>query len=112
MFKIIFSVSFKAIFLITFFCSLLGQAKSKDELIYIVKHDCGSCHGMTLNGGLGPNLLSERLKKLPKELLIDSITNGRPGTAMPPWQKLLSKEDISTIAGLLQQGEIQNHKVE
>lgn len=106
MFKVIFNVSFNAIFWITFFCPLVGQAKSKDELIYIVKHDCGSCHGMTLNGGLGPNLLSERLKKLPKDSIIDSITNGRPGTAMPPWQKLLSNEDIITIAGLLQQGEI------
>ena len=24
------------------------------ELIHRLKHDCGSCHGMTMKGGLGP----------------------------------------------------------
>jgi hypothetical protein len=27
------------------------------ELIHLVRQDCGSCHGMTLQGGLGPALL-------------------------------------------------------
>ncbi|HAF55336.1 MAG TPA: cytochrome C55X NirC, partial [Thauera sp.] len=26
------------------------------ELIHIVRQDCGSCHGLTLKGGLGPAL--------------------------------------------------------
>jgi mono/diheme cytochrome c family protein len=24
------------------------------ELLHLLKHDCGSCHGMTRKGGLGP----------------------------------------------------------
>ncbi|MDX2370482.1 MAG: hypothetical protein QNK36_19105, partial [Colwellia sp.] len=28
----------------------------KAQLTHMVKQDCGSCHGMTLKGGLGPAL--------------------------------------------------------
>ena len=34
------------------------------ELSHMVKQDCGSCHGMTLKGGLGPALLEENLQNL------------------------------------------------
>jgi cytochrome c55X len=86
--------------------SAKGSAKGKEELIYIVKHDCGSCHGMSLKGGLGPDLLSERLKLQPLESIKNSISLGRPGTAMPPWQNLLQPEDIEKIAIMLREGEI------
>lgn len=80
--------------------------KSKDELIHILKHDCGSCHGMTLKGGLGPNLLKERLMPLSLESIKNTISLGRPGTAMPPWQNLLTQDDISKIAVMLKEGEV------
>jgi cytochrome c55X len=89
------------------FCPKNSFAKTKDELIYIVKHDCGSCHGMTLKGGLGPSLLSDKLKNVPLDSIIDSISNGRVGTAMPGWKKLLNSEDIKIIAEILKEGEIQ-----
>lgn len=88
------------------FAYSVALAKSQEELIYILKHDCGSCHGMTLKGGLGPNLLSERLKLLPFDSIKNTIQFGRPGTAMPPWQNLLSTEDIEKIALLLREGAI------
>ena len=31
------------------------------ELVHIVRQDCGSCHGLTLKGGLGPALTAEAL---------------------------------------------------
>ena len=39
------------------------------ELVRLVRQDCGSCHGMTLNGGLGPALSVQALKErdIPKE---------------------------------------------
>lgn len=82
-----------------------NMARQK-ELIYMVQQDCGSCHGMTLKGGLGPSLLPERIAVLPKQYLIEAITHGRPGTPMPPWGSLLSAGDISWIVEQLQLGQL------
>ena len=75
----------------------------QQQLSYLLKHDCGSCHGMTLKGGLGPSLLSAPLKS--KGHNIDSLSliirHGRPGTAMPPWGPILADEDIRWIAARL-----------
>jgi cytochrome c55X len=98
-----------AILMTSWFCLFTHSAaiaKSKEELIHILKHDCGSCHGMTLKGGLGPNLLSERLKLQSLESIKNTILLGRPGTAMPPWQNLLSTDDIEKMAVLLREGEV------
>ncbi len=87
----------------------------QSELLYFVKHDCGSCHGMTLKGGLGPALLPQTLSAQPKSYLVNTILEGRKNTAMPPWKSMLSVADASWIAEQLQQGLIQTtqmaHKV-
>ena len=49
------------------------------EIIHLLKHDCGSCHGMRLQGGLGPALNPERLKPFTAEQLAATILYGRPG---------------------------------
>ena len=79
----------------------------QDELLYFIKHDCGSCHGMTLKGGLGPALLPQTLSAQPKSYLINTILEGRKNTAMPPWKSMLTFDDASWIAEQLQQGIIQ-----
>jgi len=88
--------------------SLSGYVQASDnrqqELQHLIKHDCGSCHGMTLKGGLGPALLTESLKDKPDELLFITIKEGRPGTPMPPWKSLLSDSDIKSIVKLLREG--------
>ena len=73
----------------------------KLELQHLLKHDCGSCHGMTLKGGLGPALLVENLEDKSDEFLLITIQQGRPGTPMPPWNTLLSEEDIRWLVQLL-----------
>ena len=73
----------------------------QQELRHLLKHDCGSCHGMTRNGGLGPALLPETLKDKPDELLFVTIREGRHGTPMPPWKSLLSDDDIHWLIKLL-----------
>lgn len=80
--------------------------EKQKELTYIVQQDCGSCHGMTLKGGLGPSLLPERISVLPKDYLIDAITHGRHGTPMPPWGSLLTKNEIIWIVEQLQLGQL------
>ncbi|MGR9014343.1 MAG: c-type cytochrome [Gammaproteobacteria bacterium] len=67
----------------------------------MLKHDCGACHGLTLKGGLGPTLLPEALTEKPDDFLVSTILNGRPGTAMPPWQPFISHDEAAWLVRLL-----------
>ncbi len=71
------------------------------ELERLVRHDCGSCHGMTLKGGLGSDLTAERLDGIDLDGLTEIILDGVPGTAMPPWRPLLSEGEALWIAQYL-----------
>ncbi|MCU7835580.1 MAG: cytochrome c [gamma proteobacterium symbiont of Taylorina sp.] len=81
----------------------------KKELTYIVLQDCGSCHGMTLKGGLGPSLEAKRLAVLPKQYLMDAVIHGRKDTPMPPWGPLLTQGEIQWIVEQLQSGQLGRH---
>lgn len=83
----------------------------QNELVYFLKHDCGSCHGMTLKGGLGPALLPETLSAQPKEFLVTTILEGRKNTAMPPWKSMLSRNDALWITEQLQSGLIDQTQI-
>lgn len=74
----------------------------QDELDTLLYQDCGSCHGMTLRGGLGPALSAARMQAYGEEALINLILDGVPGTAMPAWEGLLSREDARWLADQLQ----------
>lgn len=74
------------------------------ELLHLLRQDCGSCHGMTLKGGLGPSLLPARIGQLPPEFLVDTVLEGRKGTAMPPWKNMLTREEVSWLVEQLQKG--------
>lgn len=74
------------------------------ELERLVRHDCGSCHGMTLKGGLGPDLRAERFEGVPPAAVARIILDGVPGTAMPPWRPLISAADAHWIASYLVKG--------
>ena len=70
----------------------------------LLHQDCGSCHGMTLNGGLGTPLTPEALSHADAELLTGIILDGIPGTPMPPWRPLLSADEARWIATYLLEG--------
>ena len=74
------------------------------ELVRMVRQDCGSCHGLTLRGGLGPALLPETLRDKPPDGLKYTILLGRPGTAMPPWKTFLSEAEAEWIVAQLLRG--------
>ena len=101
------SMSFIASFLLVS-ASHLAMAdistERQTELMYLLKQDCGSCHGMTLKGGLGPALLPETLSGKPRDLLVTTILEGRTGTAMPPWKAMLTQDEAEWITVQLQQG--------
>ncbi|KAB2966999.1 cytochrome c [Zoogloea sp.] len=73
-------------------------------LVHMVRQDCGSCHGMRLAGGLGPDLLPARLADLPDEFLVATILHGRPGTAMPGWQRFVDEDEAGWIVARLKTG--------
>ncbi|NMM37825.1 MAG: cytochrome c [Glaciimonas sp.] len=84
--------------------STVISAARRVELISLVRQDCGSCHGLTLKGGLGPALLPEALKDKSADYLKSIILHGRPDTAMPPWQRFLSEAEAEWIVFNLQKG--------
>lgn len=73
-------------------------------LFHLLKHDCGSCHGLTMNGGLGPPLLPGDLNGKNEEDLVEIILDGVPGTPMPPWRFELSREEAAWMVDRLKEG--------
>ena len=73
-----------------------------------IYHDrCEVCHGSQGDGktfaanALFPppkNFRAKSTKKeLPRELMIRSVTRGRPGTAMMPWESNLTQKEIRAV---------------
>ncbi|TNC85669.1 MAG: cytochrome c class I NirC [Alcanivorax sp.] len=81
-------------------------AQRRDSIAYTVQQDCGSCHGLTFAGGLGPDLQAERLQSIPDDYLIQVIKHGIPGTPMPPWQRFFNDEEIQWIVTQLKRGSL------
>lgn len=76
----------------------------QQQLVRMVRQDCGSCHGMRLSGGLGPALTREALAERPIDSLAATIFHGRPGTPMPPWRAMLTQAESFWIAERLHEG--------
>jgi len=76
----------------------------RDALVHLVRQDCGSCHGMTLKGGLGRPLLPDNLATRSEADLAGVILDGVPGTPMPPWRGLLEPDEAMWIARKLKSG--------
>ena len=74
------------------------------ELLHLLKQDCGSCHGMTLKGGLGPALTADVMANKSRELMLHTILEGRAGTPMPPWSAILKFEEAEWILDILYKG--------
>ena len=76
-------------------------ADRAQALEHLVVQDCGSCHGLTMKGGLGRPLTAEALEGAAPETLASIILDGVPGTAMPPWRPLLTEDEAAWIAHYL-----------
>jgi cytochrome c55X len=77
------------------------------ELLYFLKHDCGSCHGLTRSGGLGSPLLPEVMADRSDDELTEIIMEGLPGTPMPPWKALLSEEEARWLVRAIKENKWQ-----
>lgn len=80
------------------------SAERQETLIHLLKQDCGSCHGMTLKGGLGPSLLPEALADKPNYVLVGTILYGRETLAMPAWDGILNKSEVEWLVAQLKEG--------
>lgn len=76
----------------------------QDQLIYRLRQDCGSCHGMTLKGGLGPPLLPTAIAGKDDDGLIEVILHGVAGTPMPPWDFEISRDEAAWLVRRLKEG--------
>ena len=74
------------------------------ELLNLLKQDCGSCHGLTMQGGLGPALTPAALKDKSKDAMVATILSGRPGTPMPPWGNQMTAMEARWLIDNLYQG--------
>ena len=80
-----------------------SQARQR-EIIELLREDCGSCHGMTLKGGLGPPLTPQALANKSTDMLRATIMNGRAGTPMAPWRPFLSGAEAQWLTRRLKMG--------
>ncbi|WP_371170529.1 c-type cytochrome [Aliiroseovarius sp. 2305UL8-7] len=83
-----------------------GEAPiDQTALTRLVHQDCGSCHGLTLKGGLGPDIRPETIEHYDAEVLTTVILDGIPDTAMPPWRPLITEAEAAWIAQYLLKGD-------
>ena len=80
---------------------LAGEEPDAKGLERLVLQDCGSCHGLTRQGGLGSDLRAETLAHWDPDALAEIILDGIPGTAMPPWRPIMSEAEAYWIAEYL-----------
>ena len=77
------------------------------RLSNLVRQDCGSCHGLTLKGGLGRPLTAQHLADMDHEMVKHVILFGVDQTPMPGWLGLLSEQEADWIANALKTGAFQ-----
>ena len=77
------------------------RAGGPSQLERMVLHDCGSCHGLTMKGGLGRPLTPEALADFDEDAIATIILDGVPGTAMPKWRPLLTADQAMWMARFL-----------
>lgn len=82
------------------------ESARRAELVHLVRQDCGSCHGLTMKGGLGPALTPEALAGKSPEGLQATILHGRPGTPMAPWRNFLTEQEARWVVEVLMQGRL------
>ncbi len=76
-------------------------APSAETGLILYRSRCVVCHGENGEGKIGPSLANQSvLPVVSNEFLHDTIVRGRPGTAMPAWRQL-STRDVADLIALL-----------
>ncbi len=80
----------------------LFAGTSKMDVEKVFEKECQGCHGPNHEGGVGADLRPNKLKGKNAYMLAETILNGRPGTAMPPFKNTFSKADAQKMVDYLQ----------
>lgn len=67
-------------------------------------YGCAHCHGTNARGAtMGTNLrtMEERYGDKAEEMFLKTVREGRDGTAMPPWQGVISEDKIEDIRAFI-----------
>ncbi|SHO80957.1 Cytochrome cd1 nitrite reductase [hydrothermal vent metagenome] len=79
----------------------LFAGTSKMNFAEVFEKECQGCHGPIHQGGVGSDLRPKALKKKNREMLAETILNGRENTAMPAWSSTFSKDDATGMIDYL-----------
>ena len=91
------SLSFALFFVAASLCGQAANAQSREDLaaglrLFTQKGDCGACHGWSGDGrkldSQMPDGANLRGMQIDRETLAMTIKCGRPGTGMPPFDRL------------------------
>jgi mono/diheme cytochrome c family protein len=92
--------------LIAFLTEAYGESGTPEQGYNTYTKYCVGCHG-TNGKGDGPlaqilnpppaDLASAKVQSKTDEVLLSTIRKGRPGTAMPSWEKDLSQQEIHNV---------------
>ena len=90
---------------------IVGKSGSTGQTIYALT--CSVCHGEDGSDALWDRTslnpppvnfrLQDRVRDLPRERMIHSVTNGRPGTAMTAYKTQLSETEIAAVVDYIQE---------
>ena len=73
------------------------EAVTAGEAVFA--QNCVACHGMGLEGGIGPSFLDDEWLHGGKSAdILRTITEGVPAKGMVPWGGILSPEQINQVA--------------
>jgi len=91
--------------------SIISHTGSTGQSIYALT--CSVCHGEDGEGAVWGQTsmnpppvnftLQDRSRDLPRERMIHSVSNGRPGTAMTAFKTQLSQDDIESVVDYIRQ---------
>ena len=77
-------------------CAALPPAYGDTTALY--KKYCADCHGEDRLGGMGPALLPQNLRRLPRGEAVEVILKGRAATQMPAFGDRLSRTQALALA--------------
>jgi cytochrome c oxidase cbb3-type subunit III len=64
----------------------------------VYQTNCGACHGMTLEGGIGPNLKDgDWVHGGSPQQVMRTISDGVPAKGMPAWSPILGPERVRQV---------------
>ena len=81
-------------------CFAQNNEGGLDQGKAIFRSNCAFCHGLTAEGGRGPNLISSALlHSAAEDAIREIITHGVPGTTMPGFE--FPKDDLDALVQFL-----------